>query len=237
MLVLILYSPIGSPENYVHNTYFIENQGVSFAGRIQNAPRAVNFSTDNSTSAFNTQNSIIANNSFANSPTISLDDNNINVATPDYKSVNHSTNNASRYAVANASSYTNSVSTLSNNTAYNIQSNSSNIISNQNNSGSSFGGGMGNVGSIIIGKTNNENNPTPQLNGFIALNDIDLTVFDDLTSKQGGTTSENGGMSPGGDPSSESDPIPVPDGFWLLLMMVLGYTAFKYLKKKYQTIS
>jgi len=108
----------------------------------------------------------------------------------------------------------------------------SNVMQNEKNSGGSLGGSLG---ATIISQTKNENNTNPQLNEFIALNSIDLSIFSDLTPKQGGGyTPGSGATDPGEDPTEE--PLPVPDGFWLLLFMAIGYAAFKYLKKEPQTV-
>lgn len=231
MLVVILYSPIGSPENYVQNSFYPENQGVSFSGKIQNASRGSKFGGNNSSPAFTSPISLSENINFSNNPTISIEDNSIEVAQPEYKSVNR---NTPKYAVANTSRYSNTSSDI-NNTNYSVTSKGSSIISKENSSGGSIGGGMGNSGAVIIGKTSDDNNSNPQLNGFIALNSIDLTIFSDLTPKQGaGYTPGSGATDPGEDPIGE--PIPVPDGFWLLLLMAIGYTAMKYFKKKPQTV-
>jgi hypothetical protein len=40
LLLIVIYSPIGSPNLYVHNKYDIHDQGVNFSGGIANAPAA-----------------------------------------------------------------------------------------------------------------------------------------------------------------------------------------------------
>ncbi len=42
LLLVVLYSPIGSPDLYKQRKYFIENQGVNFNGEIKNAPKGKN---------------------------------------------------------------------------------------------------------------------------------------------------------------------------------------------------
>jgi len=42
LLLVVLYSPIGSPDLYKQRKYFIENQGVNFNGGIKNAPKGKN---------------------------------------------------------------------------------------------------------------------------------------------------------------------------------------------------
>jgi hypothetical protein len=190
-----------------------------------------NLSVNNSSPSFTSQNSLSASNNFSTSPTISLENKNIVVADPVYNTVNK---NTLKYTVSNASKYTDIPLTI-NNTNYTVQSKRNNIISNQNNTGGSTGGGIVNAGTAIVGKTTEDNNSNPQINRFIALNNIDLSIFNDYSSKQGvGYTPGSGATDPGEDPTEE--PIPVPDGFWVMLMMAAGYTAMKFFKKKPQTV-
>lgn len=233
LLVAVLYSPIGSPENYIHNAYFIENQGVNFSGKIQNASRVSKYTNNYSVpSSFGSDNVLGESRKLANNPTISLDESKIEVAVPVYNSEKKNTAN---YKVSNPSSSSNNSSTI-NNATYSIQSKSNTIVPEHNNSGGGVVGGMGYNGGVIIGKTSDDdNNNNPEPNGFIALNNLDLSVFSDLTPKQGGGYSPGSGATdPGEDPIGQ--PIPVPDGFWLLLMMAAGYTATKYLKRKPQIV-
>jgi len=44
LLLALLYSPWGSPDLYNNNTYFVENQGVYFQGKIANASSIANTS-------------------------------------------------------------------------------------------------------------------------------------------------------------------------------------------------
>ena len=46
MLLIVIYSPIGSPDLYKHQIYYNQNQGVNFSGAIENAPRVGNISTN-----------------------------------------------------------------------------------------------------------------------------------------------------------------------------------------------
>jgi len=39
LIIIVIYSPIGSPELYIQNNYVIYNQGVNFSGGIANAPK------------------------------------------------------------------------------------------------------------------------------------------------------------------------------------------------------
>ena len=46
LLLIVIYSPIGSPDLYKHQIYYNQNQGVNFSGAIENAPRVGNISTN-----------------------------------------------------------------------------------------------------------------------------------------------------------------------------------------------
>ena len=109
LFVGILYSPIGSPDSYVQTSYYLQNQGVNFSGKIQNASKMSNLSVSKSSPSFKTQNNFSGDNSFSSSPTISLENKSIEVAEPEY---NSDKKNAPKYAVSNASKYTNSSSSI-----------------------------------------------------------------------------------------------------------------------------
>lgn len=225
LFVGILYSPIGSPEAYGNSHYFKQKLGVSFSGKILNASKSRRFGGSHSEPNGISMNNMGASTDFSSNPNISIDDNNIDAKVPEYSSVKK---NTAKYVVAN----TNTSSDSNNGNASYAVSVKSNVISNQNSGGASGGDGIGNAGVAIIGKTSSGNdNQDPQPNGFAALN-VDLSIFNDLTTRQSGGayTPGAGATDPGEDPIGP--PIPVPDGFWLLLFMAVGYTSFKYIKRK-----
>ena len=229
LLVLVLYSPIGSPENYVQNSYYTKNQGVSFSGKIQNAPRGGFYISTKSSPSILANSSIESANVIEPNSNISLEGNSINVQPLEY---NSEIKSIPSYAVAKRSGHISTAATATMQDATYSVASKSNVMQNEKNSGGSLGGSLG---ATIISQTKNENNTNPQLNEFIALNSIDLSIFSDLTPKQGGGyTPGSGATDPGEDPTEE--PLPVPDGFWLLLFMAIGYAAFKYLKKEPQTV-
>ena len=47
LFVVILYSPIGSPNDYVESQYFAKRQEVYFTGKILNASKTRKFSISN----------------------------------------------------------------------------------------------------------------------------------------------------------------------------------------------
>ena len=224
LFVVILYSPIGSPDNYMQSSYFAPNQGVSFSGRILNASRNRSFSINNSTTGLLSMNGLSSSADFKENPNISIENNNIDVTIPEY---NSEKKNSAKYAVANTYSSDNTHA----NTTYAV-SDKSNSISTQNSGSASGGGGIGNGGTAIIGKTSNDNNNNnPEPTGFTALT-VDLAVFSDLTTTKSSVDylPGSGATDPGEDPIGE--PIPVADGFWVLLFMAIGYTSMKFIKRK-----
>ncbi|MFZ4726844.1 MAG: hypothetical protein ACOYMD_15530 [Paludibacter sp.] len=46
LLLVVVYSPIGSPDLYKPQVYYYQNQGVNFNGAIENAPRVGNISSN-----------------------------------------------------------------------------------------------------------------------------------------------------------------------------------------------
>lgn len=46
LFLVVAYSPIGRPDLYVGNSYYISNQGVSFKGGIANAPKGMAYATE-----------------------------------------------------------------------------------------------------------------------------------------------------------------------------------------------
>ena len=223
LFVMILYSPIGSPENYVQSRYSSNIQGVSFSAKILNASKIKSTSSNYSESGLISMNIIGSNSNLQTDPNVNIEDKNINVTIPEY---NSGKQNTAKYAVVN----TNTSDANHETATYSVAA-KSDIVSNQNTGGFSGGGGIANAGGAIIGKTSNgNNNPNPQPTGFAALS-VDLSIFSDLTTRQGGGyTAGSGATDPGEDPII--DPVPVPDGFWLLLLMAVGYTSLKFLKRK-----
>lgn len=229
LLVVMLYSPIGSPENYISSNSYGQNQGVVFSGKILNAPKGKTFANNSSVfSSVSIPNTTsLPNSSFA-TPSVGL---NNNLPTPATVS-SFATKRTANYAVVNTSE-----SSVSSNTTYTVQNAASFSSEIKNNSGGGSGGGSG---ATFSGRTSR--NKSNVQTGFTALN-VDLTIFNDLnTSQGGGYTPGSGATDPGEDPMSQptsdpggnpnGEPIPVSDGFWLLLLMAIGYAYMKFSQKK-----
>ena len=184
LVLIIIYSPVGSPELYRKDNYIVYNQGVNFGGSITNAPTVHNYqqSEDHGTEL------------------------------PTYT---HTTKSYSINTSASTSSNTGKAN-------YSVSARSGNsILSTQTTGGSSTGGGF----VLVSSHSSAQSRPTLQTNGITTLN-TDLNLMGNQTTTRqlatDGTT--DGGTDPGGDPTGP--PIPVGDGFCILLLMAAGY-AFK----------
>jgi len=85
------------------------------------------------------------------------------------------------------------------------------------------------VFSIINSQKVAQSKPTLQSNGITTLSS-DLTLTDNTTSREKATTDDPSLTDPGGEPTG--NPIPVGDGFWILLLLAGVYalyvSVFKY---------
>ena len=191
LLVAVLYSPIGSPDLYSSQNYYVDNRTISTGNTvIQNAPKS-NSETENT-------------------------DNGLDI--PDISSMSRPTYTVSNNQSANSGSHGSS---------YGVQSQS---YQNDNASGAT---GQSQEGSSFIssGKSSSRNNAGSS--AIVMTNGITtLSLTNDLSSistKQSTAPTPyrggSGGTDPGGDPTAP--PIPVGDGWGLLVMFGLCYVAFK----------
>lgn len=228
LILMVLYSPLGSPDMYNNEKSFAENQGVFFAGKIQNS----------TTYSRNDYRPHLLDIKLAS----------INIASPEIKAVvtgdvsadisvkpkmagelpvyneSQNTSNKSNYKVANNSLD----SDLKSIASYSV--NTSSII--ENTKSGSQSGGVGGLTAYSSNKGSNKNNG-PQNSGFMTLN-IDMSLFGDSTNRFAANYAvSQGGTDPGVNPLENplgDEPIPVGDGWWLLLLMVGGYTFMLRLK-------
>jgi len=189
--LVIIYSPIGSPELYRPSNYMVYNQGVNFNGGIANAP------TGHSYQQYEEP----------------------DLAIPTYTP-------APKTYTVNTSAGT---SGTTGKTSYSVVAPANRTATTQSSGGVGSGGGF-----TFIGSHNQSamGTSTPQTVNISSLS-TDLSVVQDPTTRQlasNGTL--NGGTDPGGDPTGP--PIPVGDGFWVLLVMAGGYAI---IKKKFYTIN
>ena len=183
LFLVIIYSPIGSPDLYRPTNYAVYNQGVNFNGGIANAPTVHTYQQYEEP----------------------------DLAIPAYTP-------APKTYTVNASAGT---SGTTGKTSYSVLAPANTRTATTQSSGGVASGG----GFSFIGSRNQsaQGTSTPQTVNISSLS-TDLAVVQDPTTRQLATTTTDGGTDPGGDPTGP--PIPVGDGFWVLLLMAGGY-AFK----------
>ena len=217
LLIAILYSPIGSEENYVSSNNDFYCPSVVIDAHELNAP---NFKSKRSNRNSNISGGTIIPNlptsSFASSGGI------LNNSMPNQVTIETITKRPNNYAV-NISSE----STVSSKGSYAVHLGS--VYSNEvKGSSSRYSDGAGGSFSAISSRNTKKNIQS----GLTALNDnnITVTMTDGITTLQGGGyTPGSGATDPGEDPIG--NPIPVSDGFWVLLLMAVVYGSIKFFKK------
>jgi len=180
LFLVIIYSPIGSPELYRPIDYMVYNQSVNFNGGIANAPKVNNYQQNEE-------------------PDLTI---------PTYTS-------APKTYTVNASSVT---SRTSGQTSYSVLAPANNRTATNQSSGGTFS--TGGFTFIASGNKGTQETPAPQTTNISSLS-TDLALVQDPTRQSVGYAGGTGGTDPGGDPAGP--PIPVGDGFWVLLLMAGGY--------------
>lgn len=185
LFVVVIYSPIGSPELYQQNRYDGYYTPVNFSTGIANAPAMHALPQNEET------------------------DLGIPVYTPERKT----------YTVNTAIQSTKD----NHHTNYTVSAQTNNRTT----SNPGIGGGGG--GSTFMGSGNKSAQgkftPTVIVSSF----STDLAAAEDPTRQLAGNAVLDGGTDPGGDPTGP--PIPVGDGFWILLIMAAGYVMKKRITK------
>jgi len=188
LLIVVLYSPVGSPGLYSSQNYFIVNQPVTVnTGTTLNAPKA-KYSSENNDNDF---------------------------TIPEVPSELTSNHTAASYQSGSTSSGGSSYGSLQTQSYQNTNSGSGNmggggsfIASGGSKSNSSGSSGITMTNGITsISTTSNMNN-----------NNSKQSVINQTTTIPGGT-------DPGGDPTG--NPIPVGDGWGILVFLGMCYVAFK----------
>lgn len=186
LLIVVLYSPIGSPDLYYSQNYYMENQPIAVNGSITNVPKG-NYASDNSDVAMDI---------------------------PDVSS--HLTTN---YSVGSSNSTGGGIA----GTSYSAQNQTYHY---NNSSGSAYSGGG--VGSFISGRGSRSSAGSSGVSMTNGITTLSLTTdLSSVSSKQtvNAYAPNTGGTDPGGDPTGP--PIPVGDGWGLLLFFGVCYAAFK----------
>ncbi len=187
LLLVVLYSPIGSPELYTPKNYFMANQGVQFS-----STSIVNYSPSKSGYKRAYQD--------LSAPVYDL---------PDLK-------DKTTYSVAGSEKTSRSATSYFNGAANPTDATHQNV--------SPSGGIDWNLKSLS-GKSTKDNS-TPQKTGFLALT-TDISSLTTTGTRQGtGYALDSGGADPGGSPTG--DPVPVGDGWELMILFMGGYLLFKW---------
>lgn len=223
LLLLVLYSPIGSPDIYTSKQYFAPTHGVSFKGRSITALGSI---LDN-------KNTIqIKNNSNKNirSERVQIKNNKNNSGLKNSNSENQEINipnntqdisKKAAYKVAN-------FGTDSKSPSYSVAGSGNNEVSsrNSNSNNASGGGGMSLDGSFAFGNKSKDNRNNQNTNGDLVALSAELGLLvDNTNTKESAGTGLAGNTDPGGDPFG--DPIPIGDGWIILLVFAGGYALYK----------
>ncbi|NDP21331.1 MAG: hypothetical protein GZ091_09665 [Paludibacter sp.] len=222
MLLLLLYSPWGSPDLYNNKVYFAENQGVNFNGKIISREYIevgiIKANVGSLSSVVNApKNGYIG------------DSQNIELNVEDNYSKRNQRNKLSSTNYTGANPKSNRI------IAYNRISNSRKrdpgssgngaTESSKNNSGSSYESSNSIIGTLSSSNTNDTSvgKMTNLPNGIKASN-VDLTLFSDSTTMLAmGSAQKASGSDPGTDP----EPVPVPEGWGFLLALAAIYVGIK----------
>ncbi len=187
LALVVIYSPIGSPDLYTGNKYIVYNHGVNFSGGIANAPKVHNYNDQYSTP-----------------------DLGIPTYTPEQKT----------YTVNSASGS----SKVNNGTNYSV----STAMAGRTGANTSGTGVVSGIAAFGSGGSSHKNSIDQNTGvGTLTLSN-DLTTIQNptVTTRQGASAGAlDGGTDPGGDPTGP--PIPVGDGYWILLLMAGVYSFVK----------
>jgi len=227
VVVLLLYSPWGSPDIYAERTYFAENQGVNFSkinigkssfaiGSLRSGLSSVKASVTSLRAIKNSPKSFVDNYSNATNE-IKVEDN-----------YSKRKNENKVYVIQQSSSGTKKTNVVAYNKAAVSQKKVYNIgFQNEaRHNVASFSGGMGtsdsfsmNNGVVSSVKVNSNQISTASINSL----NVDLTVFNDSTTALGMDSPQKIDSDPGG------EPVPVGDG-WIILLAFAG--VYILIKKK-----
>ncbi|MDD3320098.1 MAG: hypothetical protein PHS59_01505 [Paludibacter sp.] len=227
MLLLLLYSPWGSPDLYTNKVYFAENQGVNFSrvniGRASFQVNSLNAGLGSIKAG------IVALNSIRNAPS----DGAVNRTESPVIQVD---DNYSKRKNENRHSANNYPSTGKNSNrliAYNRIPNSRKIKSENSSQSTSyssnFGGSSSTNSSATGGSINSFNSSatyaidSSPIASVSSLN-VDLTIFNDSTTSMAMDSAQKGASDPGDGPI---EPVPAGDGWMFLLVLAAIYIIFK----------
>lgn len=222
MLLLLLYSPWGSPDLYNKRVYFAENQGVNFNNRIISSATLQVGAIKANVGSLSYVANAPKNGSIGDSQNTELN-------VPDNYSKRKTTTKISANNYTGANSKSNRI------IAYNKISKSSVATRNVNSAGggsiSNNGGGnsestTSNTGSFASSNINDSSvgSTLNQSTGISAVN-VDLSLFSDSTNMQATDSSQKVDADPGDNPV---EPVPVPEGWGFLLALAAIYIGIKH---------
>ena len=210
VLLALLYSPFGSPELYHTKRYFTDNQGVNFNKiTIKNEPKRG--SEDNYTDA----------------------ELGVDIRKSSHtRNYNYSVNASGKSGIKNITSYNiRKTSSRSTRQSSNASGSSSSAKGNRGGTGGNSRGG----GILSISKT--AINGSGNLGGGLAVTKVDLSLFSDSTALASEYSRQKTDYIDPGNEDPTADPIPVGDGWLILLFLVIMYAVRKYyIHLKTQTI-
>ena len=112
--------------------------------------------------------------------------------------------------------------------SYSVAGSGNNEVSsrNSNSNNASGGGGMSLDGSFAFGNKSKDNRNNQNTNGDLVALSAELGLLvDNTNTKESAGTGLAGNTDPGGDPFG--DPIPIGDGWIILLVFAGGYALYK----------
>lgn len=189
LFIAVLYSPIGSPDLYNSQNYYIESHSANFSNNVIPNASKVRFIAEN------------------NTPEPDMPDMNSSGL---HTTLHGTGNSQTAQAPSPGSSYS-----------------GSQVGSFQNNSPSSPGGINGGGISIIAGSGSRSSAGSSGIiltNGMASISTTTLSTTN-TTTRQLANQTLTGGTDPGGDPTG--DPIPVGDGWGLLILFGACYAVMK----------
>jgi len=208
LLLLLLYSPWGSPDLYTKKIYFAENQGVNFASSgIKNAYKG-DASSQNYGDA--------------------------EITVPDYYAERNSQVHYTACAAASSSVATNRIIAV--NRIGTAGSNLNNRVKStyKTGGGTPGGGGSGSMGGSSHG-SKGSNNSSPQISGVsdtFKTSTVDLSLFGDSTALLASNTSQKSDSLDPGDEDPLGEPVPMPEGWNFLILLAVAYGGYIYFKNK-----
>ena len=209
LLLLLLYSPWGSPDLYTKKIYFAENQGVNFVSSgIKNAYKG-DASFQNYADA--------------------------EIAVPDYSAERNKQVHYTPNATASSPVATNGIIAVSR--IGNAGSNLNNHINSTYNTGgiTQSGGGSGSMGGSSFSSKGLHNNSGRQISGVsdtFKTSTVYLSLFSDSTALLASNTAQKSNILDPGLYDPLGEPIPMPEGWNFLILLAVAYGGYIYFKNK-----